>query len=50
VIILIGNKKDLDSDREVTFLEASRFAQENGQYMYCVTTGYFLLFIAFSEC
>jgi len=30
VIILIGNKKDLDSDREVTFLEASRFAQENG--------------------
>lgn len=30
VIILCGNKKDLDSDREVTFLEASRFAQENG--------------------
>ncbi|KAK2561146.1 Ras-related protein Rab-4B [Acropora cervicornis] len=29
VIILIGNKKDLDNDREVTFLEASRFAQEN---------------------
>ena len=29
-IILLGNKKDLDSDREVTFLEASRFAQENG--------------------
>ena len=32
VIILIGNKKDLDNDREVTFLEASRFAQENGQF------------------
>lgn len=31
VIVLIGNKKDLDNDREVTFLEASRFAQENGQ-------------------
>jgi len=30
VIILVGNKKDLDADREVTFLEASRFAQENG--------------------
>lgn len=30
VIILCGNKKDLDADREVTFLEASRFAQENG--------------------
>ncbi|ERE80522.1 ras-related protein Rab-4A-like protein [Cricetulus griseus] len=31
VIILCGNKKDLDADREVTFLEASRFAQENGK-------------------
>ncbi|XP_051521088.1 ras-related protein Rab-4B isoform X2 [Myxocyprinus asiaticus] len=31
VIILCGNKKDLDADREVTFLEASRFAQENGE-------------------
>eukprot|EP00029_Vermamoeba_vermiformis_P002405 TRINITY_DN12778_c0_g1_i1.p1 TRINITY_DN12778_c0_g1~~TRINITY_DN12778_c0_g1_i1.p1 ORF type:complete len:209 (-),score=70.23 TRINITY_DN12778_c0_g1_i1:54-680(-) len=29
VIILVGNKIDLQSDREVTFLEASRFAQEN---------------------
>ncbi|KAK6317021.1 hypothetical protein J4Q44_G00124210 [Coregonus suidteri] len=29
VIILCGNKKDLEGDREVTFLEASRFAQEN---------------------
>jgi len=28
-IILLGNKKDLEADREVTFLEASRFAQEN---------------------
>ena len=25
-----GNKKDLEDEREVTFLEASRFAQENG--------------------
>uniref|UniRef100_A0A3Q3S2X8 Ras-related protein Rab-4 n=1 Tax=Mastacembelus armatus TaxID=205130 RepID=A0A3Q3S2X8_9TELE len=33
VIILCGNKKDLDADREVTFLEASRFAQENGKRM-----------------
>ena len=30
VIILVGNKRDLDVEREVTFLEASRFAQENG--------------------
>jgi len=29
VIILVGNKKDLEAEREVTFLEASRFAQEN---------------------
>ena len=32
VITLVGNKKDLESEREVTFLEASRFAQENGIY------------------
>lgn len=31
VVILCGNKKDLDPEREVTFLEASRFAQENGE-------------------
>lgn len=31
VVVLCGNKKDLDSEREVTFLEASRFAQENGK-------------------
>jgi len=30
VILLVGNKKDLDEEREVTFLEASTFAQENG--------------------
>jgi len=29
VIILVGNKSDLEAGREVTFLEASRFAQEN---------------------
>eukprot|EP01100_Stratorugosa_tubuloviscum_P007233 TRINITY_DN302_c0_g1_i1.p1 TRINITY_DN302_c0_g1~~TRINITY_DN302_c0_g1_i1.p1 ORF type:complete len:213 (-),score=94.43 TRINITY_DN302_c0_g1_i1:108-746(-) len=29
VIILVGNKTDLEADREVTYLEASRFAQEN---------------------
>ena len=33
VIVMVGNKKDLDSDREVTFMEASRFAQENGQLL-----------------
>ncbi|XP_035313548.1 ras-related protein Rab-4B isoform X1 [Cricetulus griseus] len=29
VVILCGNKKDLELELEVTFLEASRFAQEN---------------------
>ena len=29
-ILLIGNKADLDSQREVTFEEASKFAQEHG--------------------
>ncbi|KAJ4454786.1 putative Ras-related protein Rab-4B [Paratrimastix pyriformis] len=28
-IILVGNKADLSADREVTFMEATRFAQEN---------------------
>lgn len=30
VILLVGNKKDLEESREVTFTEASQFAQENG--------------------
>jgi hypothetical protein len=30
-IILVGNKVDLDENREVTFMEASKFAQENGE-------------------
>jgi small GTP-binding protein len=29
VILLVGNKKDLEEAREVTFLEASNFASEN---------------------
>ncbi|XP_053671256.1 ras-related protein Rab-4B [Anopheles nili] len=28
-ILLVGNKKDLEEEREVTFLEGSNFAQEN---------------------
>lgn len=31
VILLVGNKKDLEEARQVTFLEASTFAQENGK-------------------
>lgn len=37
VILLVGNKKDLDAEREVTFLEASQFAQEN-ELMYLETS------------
>ena len=36
MIILVGNKKDLEAEREVTFLEASRFAQENGKKIVAV--------------
>jgi GTPase SAR1 family protein len=35
-LMLVGNKLDLE-DREVTYLEASRFAQENGMYHHRVT-------------
>lgn len=45
VIILCGNKKDLDADREVTFLEASRFAQENGK----ITGDYLIISIKTSN-
>lgn len=31
VIVLCGNKKDLEDQRQVTFAEANRFAQENGR-------------------
>ena len=30
VIILVGNKKDLENQREVTYQEASQFAIDNG--------------------
>lgn len=32
VILLVGNKKDTEESREVTFTEASQFAQENGNF------------------
>ncbi len=31
VILLVGNKKDLDAQRDVTFEEATQFAQDNGK-------------------
>lgn len=38
VVILVGNKCDLQSDREVAYLEASKFAQENGPFDLVVTS------------
>jgi len=35
VIFMVGNKSDLDAQRDVTFDEAKQFAEENGtQYSY----------------
>lgn len=31
VIILIGNKADLEAQRDVTYEEAKQFAEENGK-------------------
>lgn len=31
VVLLIGNKKDLESERDVTFLEAKQFALDNSE-------------------
>lgn len=31
VVILVGNKKDLEAQREVSYQEASQFAKENGK-------------------
>lgn len=33
VVLLVGNKKDLENKRDVNFLEASNFAQENGKLL-----------------
>ena len=32
VIILIGNKADLEAQRDVTYEEAKQFAEENGEW------------------
>lgn len=35
VLVLVGNKKDKDEDREVEYAEGERFAQENGESQEC---------------
>lgn len=34
VIFLIGNKSDLEAQRDVTYEEAKQFAEENGKLMF----------------
>lgn len=34
VVLLVGNKTDRAEDREVSYLEASRFAQEHGKIFF----------------
>lgn len=34
VIILIGNKADLEAQRDVTYEEAKQFAEENGVFFF----------------
>ena len=36
VILLIGNKVDMEKDREVSFEEAKKFADENGSFIFCM--------------
>lgn len=48
VIFLIGNKSDLDGQRDVTYEEAKQFADENGLMFVeasAKTQVYFLLFL-----
>jgi hypothetical protein len=34
VIFMVGNKSDLDAQRDVTYEEAKQFAEENGNYSF----------------
>ena len=53
VIVLVGNKKDLEAEREVTFMEASRFAQENGWFVIIIVNSILLSrhqYFVFFDC
>lgn len=41
MIILIGNKADLEAQRDVTYEEAKQFAEENGVFFFLLSC-YFL--------
>lgn len=34
VIVLVGNKLDDEENREVEYLDAARWAKENGEFLY----------------
>jgi len=40
VTVLVGNKLDKEEDREVEYLEGSRWAQENGQSLHLLNSQY----------
>jgi len=42
VIILIGNKADLEAQRDVTYEEAKQFAEENGVFFFSFLSHCFL--------
>lgn len=58
VIILVGNKKDLESHREVSYQEASQFAKDNGEIYFKLYLNqeneinffYLILDLIFVEC
>lgn len=46
VIMLIGNKKDLEAQRDVTYEEAAQFAKENGLIFVESSAKTYLLFLS----
>jgi Ras-related protein Rab-4B len=45
IIILVGNKRDLNAEREVSTLEAATFAQENGLSFYSLSSNPLILLL-----
>lgn len=35
---MVGNKSDLDAQRDVTYEEAKQFADENGTFVFCMNS------------
>ena len=43
MIFLIGNKSDLEAQRDVTYEEAKQFAEENGNILNLKTVTFYIL-------